>query len=63
MKTRCGKGREGNLYDLHNVVCMLAVLLGSEVMLSAARLGLAVPGVQYLGESIHGYSFAFSDLR
>lgn len=48
MKTRCGKGREGNFYDLHNVVCMLAVLLGSEVMLSAARLGLAVPGVQYL---------------
>lgn len=54
MKTRCGENREGNLYDLHNVVCMLAVPLGSEVMLFAGSLGLAVPGVQYLGESIHG---------
>lgn len=54
MKTRCEGNREGNLYDLHNVVCMLAALLGSEVMLFAARLGLAVPGVQFLGESICG---------
>lgn len=63
LKTRCGENREGILSDLHSVVRVLAVLLGSDVMLFAARLGLAVPGVQCLGESVHGSSFAFSHLR
>lgn len=63
LKTRCGENRECNLSDLHSVVRALAVLQGSDVMLFAVKLGLVVPGVQCLGESIHGSSFAFSDLR
>lgn len=63
MKLWCGENREGGLYALHNSVCVLTRLLGSEIMLLPARPGLAIPGVQSWGDSVRGCSFACSDQR